>query len=208
MHSIRNIFIAFLTTTILTTSPILGQEESNEIQTLFGDTDREFFGAFSFGAANLDNQWGIQVGGKGGVLINDKIALGGVGNAYFNYTYKGAKDLSASDYRLIMGAGGIFVEYLVRRENAVHLSFPLNFLIGSARIKGRNDRETLERSIFFAFEPGISLEFNATPYFIPSINLSYRIVTGSSMTFLSDKELSGVNLGLVFKFGYRGYHRI
>ena len=114
---------------------------------------------------------GIQVGGKGGVLINDKIALGGVGNAYFNYTYKGAKDLSASDYRLIMGAGGIFVEYLVRRENAVHLSFPLNFLIGGARIKGRNDRETLERSIFFAFEPGISLEFNATPYFIPSINL-------------------------------------
>lgn len=58
MHSIRNIFIAFLTTTILTTSPILGQEESNKIQTLFGDTDREFFGAFSFGAANLDNQWG------------------------------------------------------------------------------------------------------------------------------------------------------
>ena len=64
-----------------------------------------------------------------------------------------------------------------------------------------SDDSEIESSGIFVIEPGINLEFNVSKYFIPGISLSYRQVFGSSLVNLSDQDISGVSIGLMFKFG-------
>lgn len=196
---------------ILITSTAWAQQGSDsEIQTLFQERSYDCcYGAFVIGGTQLNGAMALQIGGKGGVLVNNRLEIGAVGEGYIGNSdigrYRDAL-FPASDYRLLMGAGGLYLDYIFGREKAVHLSLPLKLMLGGVAVKRWGERQVLDRSSYFALEPGISLSFNMTTAFLPSIDLSYRFVNGSAMEYLSDGDLSGLNLTLTFKFRNR-YNR-
>jgi hypothetical protein len=59
-----------------------------------------------------------------------------------------------------------------------------------------------DRSNFFVFEPGASLEMNLTKYMRLNIGGSYRIVTGSKLGYNVDSDFSGFAVNLGLKFGF------
>jgi hypothetical protein len=148
------------------------------------------------------NDWGIMIGGKGGGIINHRFAFGGVGMALVDgYDFVG-DNLNGNEnasLNLGFGAGGVFVQYIHRRDNLIQFSVPLHIMAGGLSVE--EDDEEVESTGIFILEPGITLEFNVTDHFIQGIDVSYRQVFGSSLENVSNQDISGINIGLVFKFG-------
>ncbi len=188
---------------------------SQEINTLFGSKDSTVtFGGYGgpfVRASQINGMWGVATGGKGGFSVNQKFTFGGIGYGFSSdNTFKGNnfQGNENADLYLKMGAGGIFFEYTVGMRRAVHVSFPLNIMAGGVLISDKklddfdDDADNgIESSGVFLIEPGINFEFNFTKYFVPTLNLGYRHVMGSSLRNLSDSDLSGFHVGLEFKFG-------
>jgi hypothetical protein len=99
------------------------------------------------------------------------------------------------------GAGGVFIEYLFKSESPIYFSIPVNLMGGGITINDAASDIEVESSGVFIIEPGINLEFKITKSFTPAINLSYRQAIGSSLENLSNQDIGGVNIGLIFKFG-------
>ena len=100
------------------------------------------------------------------------------------------------------GAGGVFFEYVFNIENLIHFSIPLNIMAGGINIYDSKTEIEIESSAFFIIEPGINIDLNVSKHYIQSLYISYRQVLGSSLVNLDDKNISGLNIGLIFKFGY------
>lgn len=195
---------------ILLLALIANQSFSQEMQTLFKkDTAKTTdsyggYGAPFVGVAMLQNGSGVLVGGKGGVIKNHHFAFGGIGAAIIGNNSTSITDTVKSaiaqdslfTHNLSMGYGGIFMEYIFNFNSPIHVSLPLNILVGGVKAGGERSTGKIKSSSVFIVEPGINFEFNFYKYFVPTLNIGYRYVTGDY-----SKELSGVNLGLVLKFG-------
>lgn len=183
---------------------------SQEMRTLFSDnkSKTDTYGGYGgplISTTQMNGSWGLMFGGKGGLVINQKIAIGGIGMALVsNNTFVGGKlnENTKEAMDLTYGAGGIFVEYIFKLGSPVHFSIPLNLMAGGVSINDVNTAMEIESSYAFVLEPGINIEFNVAKQFIPAINISYRQAFGISMVNVSNKDLSGLNIGLIFKFGY------
>ncbi|MGB5665899.1 MAG: hypothetical protein WBM53_03540 [Maribacter sp.] len=181
---------------------------SQEIKTSFSNDSSSK--SLSFGgyggplieAPYINNDWGLVIGGKGGVVINRKFAIGGIGkrlvssNNFLGDNLNGNEEASLN---LSYWAGGLFGEYFFKLENPLHISIPINFMAGGIAVNDGNCE--IDSSGIFFIEPGINLEFCISKYFIPALNVSYRQVLGSSLVNLSNQDVSGVNIGLLLKFG-------
>ena len=183
---------------------------SQEVNTLFsnnGSTTKSLggYGGPLIEVADINSDWGIFIGGKGGVIVNRKFAFGGVGKGLVNAMDFSGDDLNENDdapLSLTYGVGGVFVEYISNLESPIHFSIPIHLMGGEVTVEDATSSGLeIESSGIFVIEPGINLEFNLAKHFIPGIHISYRQVLGSSLVNLSDQDLSGVNIGLVFKFG-------
>jgi len=182
---------------------------SQEIKTLTSNEGPETtFGGYGgplIQVPNINNDWGLIIGGKGGAIVNRKFAIGGIGKALVTSNDFIGDDLNGNEnasLSLSYGVGGIFAEYLYKLENPIHFSIPLNLMGGGVSVEDANsDDSEIESSGIFVIEPGINLEFNISQAFIPAINLSYRQAIGSSLENLSDQDLSGISFGIVLKFG-------
>ncbi|KAA3638087.1 MAG: hypothetical protein DWQ02_05615 [Bacteroidetes bacterium] len=183
---------------------------SQETQTIFSNdgTGTKSFGGYGgpfIHVTQINNDWGGIIGGKGGVVINGKFAFGGLGMGLINNMEFLGDDLNGNNnasLSLVYGAGGVFAEYIFNFESLIHFSIPVNLMAGSVAVQDATSEDLeIESSGIFIIEPGINLEFNLTKYFKPGIYLSYRQVFGSSLVNLSDQDISGVNIGLIVKFG-------
>ena len=155
-------------------------------------------------AANINGDWGILIGGKGGAVFSERFAFGGIGMALVGSNEFIGDDLmenmnAALD--LEYGAGGIFVEYLIKSNGPIRFSIPVNVMGGGVRVNSVSSETEIESTGFFMLEPGINLEIKATESFTPSINISYRQAFGVSLVNLDNQAISGLNIGLIFKFG-------
>ncbi|MEP1095891.1 MAG: hypothetical protein ABJG78_12320 [Cyclobacteriaceae bacterium] len=191
------VLLAFISTAIF----------SQEMNTIFskgnsGSASTGAYGGPLVQATQLANNWGLSIGGKGGVIINQRFAFGGIGiGAGSDYSFVGDNfiDDANASLNVSYGAGGIFAEYISDLTNSIHFSVPINFMAGGVSIKD-NDID-IESSGVFIIEPGVNLEFNLTESLIPGITFSYKQFMGSSLDNLNDKDLSGMSIGIVFKFG-------
>ena len=185
---------------------------SQEMNTLFSSKDSVItFGGYGspiFRASQINGDWGMAIGGKGGFTINRKFTFGGIGYGHASdYTFKGDNFAGNenADLHIGMGAGGIFFEYTIGMKNAVHFSIPLNILAGGVFISDKSLDDdigkTVENSGIFLLEPGINVEFNFSKFFIPTLNFGYRYIMGSTLHNLSNEDLSGFHVGLELKFG-------
>lgn len=158
-------------------------------------------------ASIINKEWGINLGGKGAVIVNQKWAVGGIGkglvseNSFLGDNLDGEKE---KDTRLNLnyGAGGLFVEYYLGLDRAFHLSFPLHVMAGGISLKDEQKNTTIESSALMIVEPGMNIEFNVAQNFMPALHLSYRQVLANDLANLTNGDISGLNLGLIIKFGH------
>ena len=183
---------------------------AQEIKTLssndgVNNTSKSGYGGPLIEVPYINSDWGIVIGGKGGFIINRQFAFGGIGKALVSNNNFLGDNLNGNENAsldLRFGAGGFFVEYIFKLESPIHFSIPVNFMAGGITIEDATfEGAEIESSGIFIIEPGINLEFNVSNAFIPAISISYRQVFGSSLVNLSNEDISGVNIGLIFKFG-------
>lgn len=184
------------------------EEAQQEIRTLFDNDKKTTLGGFGtpiFGIGHFDNQWSSVIGGKGGVIINRKLALGLVGMGKTGSNSIKDPSNNFDNLHFSYGAGGLFVEYLMGATNPIHLSFPINLMAGHTEVKQKMNHANdigIESSSLYVIEPGINVEFNVSRYFVPSLQVSYRkIILNKELEILNESDLSGAYIGLNFKFG-------
>jgi len=168
-----------------------------------------FSGRITFGGyggpqlklADFGDKTAVLVGGKGGLILNRALVIGGGG-------YGLANDIEVTDLvtrRLEFGYGGLYIEYIAMTTKLVH--FTVETLIGGG---GVDIADTLDRfgrlhngesDSFFALEPGAHAELNIAEFMRLAVGATYLFVDGTELSFLDDDDFSGVNASFVLKFG-------
>jgi hypothetical protein len=101
------------------------------------------------------------------------------------------------------GAGGVFFEYVFNYGDRIEFSVPLNLLAGGVHVNESGTETEIESSALFILEPGINIDFKIFDFYTQSFCISYRQAIGSSLENLEDRNISGFNVGLLFKFWAR-----
>jgi len=166
---------------------------------LHGRTTIGVFGGPIVKFTEINDDFAVLVGGRGGLIINHAFSIGAGG-------YGLANDIMVDnipprqDYFLEFGYGGLVLEYILRPRKLLHLS--VHTLIGGGSLCYRDDwYEPWDDDAFFVAEPGLDLMLNVTKCFRIGIGGSYRYVAGIGLDGLTNKDVSGATAGLTFKFG-------
>jgi hypothetical protein len=183
--------------------------QAQEVQTLFGsDVSHGGFGGPVVKFSDVRSDVGVWVGGRGGWIINfdrnHAISLGGGG--YGLATEHRVPDPEFgepdTDYYALTGYGGFEMEYTNRSYELAHLT--LSALIGGGSLMVRErDFSDVDSHYdhYFVFEPGANLEINVTNFFRLMAGISYRLTNGIGSAGFTDKDFSGLNGTITFKFG-------
>jgi opacity protein-like surface antigen len=195
---------------ILMGAPSFSQEsDKDEFKTLFGDYNpRGFYGAFTIGYSEINEQQAVVFGGRFEWIISHSIGLGFGGNGFINeYHYD---PILNQDVFITGGYGGFYCEPIVMPKFPVHISFPILLGIGGVSYitKESNDYNNMieDSEVFLVAEPAAELELNLTRNFRLALGASYRFTTpfdlgttGSSL--VSSKSIQGWTYMVTFKFG-------
>jgi hypothetical protein len=168
-------------------SPALAQERT----LIRGGFESGGFGAPVVKFSQLDGEFALFVGGRGGWIINHTFVLGGGGYGLVNdidTNGDGVRDLE-------MGYGGFELEYINRSDKLIH--FTAYLLIGGGGLSGL---AVLEESVF-VLEPALNGELNVTDYFRFHAGAGYRWVSGVDSPGVDSSDLSSFYAQITLKFG-------
>jgi len=193
---------AAIATIIAASIPSLAQAQD---ETLFGNGPRDIggFGGPIYRVTQLSGETMALVGGGGGVLINRRFILGGMGVGGTNHVDAiiGGTPLRGE---MDFGYGGVTLGVITRPSKLVHATYGL--MIGGGGIsvwpddlRPRNPSDSTE--YFGVAEPQVGLELNVTKWMRLGLTGGYRFVFGAEVPKLADDNLSGASGSLVFKFG-------
>jgi len=195
---------------ILLGSQLFSQDNDNDqLKTLFGDSNpRGFYGAFTIGYSEIDQQQAVVFGGRIEWIISHSIGLGFGGNGFINEYH--FDPVLNQDVFITGGYGGFYVEPIVMPKFPVHISFPILLGIGGVSYitEDFEDYENMieDSEVFLVAEPAAELEMNLTRNFRLALGASYRFTTpfdlgttGSSA--VSSKSIQGWTYMVTFKFG-------
>lgn len=183
-------------------------------ETLFGESKITHggYGGPELKLTQINGEWGLAVGGRGGWIISNSLSLGGGGYGIVTNHKVDDQQNTNSDILLNVGWGGGFIEYINSSNQVFH--FTVNSLIGAgdASYYLKDDESHWNNTIgksssFFVFEPGITIDVNLLKFFRISLGASYRYVSGLELfnpdgsLLTEDKDLSGLGFNICFKFG-------
>lgn len=186
------------------------QYDSNYVFGSKSNVKQSFFLGPELKVSRMIKGYQLYTGFKGGMLFNDKIAIGLSGGGFvtetvFKYYYdQGDKDL----LNTVMLYGGFNIDYIIQTNSPVQLSFPM--LVGCAGvalfspdtiINTIADEKMIEGGVFIIYEPGINLEVNLTNFLRMGLGVGYRFAFRGDMDRLSPGDLSDFTFNLNFKFG-------
>lgn len=186
---------------------------NDEVKSLLNkDNDLNAFGAADLKVGNFVGERGLLAGAYGGFIINRRYLFGVAGYGLVtNVEFQGTLPDDAETRKLNLhgGYGGVLIGATIAHKELIHISIPIVMGVGSFDVVDKNffgsnlaDSEfTIENSIFFVLEPGIQLEFNITKYFRIGAGVTYRYITGTELTNLKDREVTGTSGILSFRFG-------
>ena len=187
----------FLFFGVIIAMPVLAQEEETLIR---GTVESGGFGGPVVKFTEINDSFGVLVGGRGGWIINHTFVIGGGG-------YGLANEVKVGDFRsmsdfLNFGYGGLELEYLIAHRKLIH--FSVQALIGAGGVSFR-DRHFNQidgpDDAFFIAEPGVNVILNVTKSFRMGFGGSYRFIGGAERAQISDSSLSGPTALLTFMFG-------
>jgi hypothetical protein len=211
--------IAMILLFISMTVTVLSQENKEEIKTLFGNGKVTFggYGAVETKFSSINNQFGVFVGGRGGVIINHSfiLGLGGYGlttsHKVDGYKIKDPYYPDSTAY-LRMGYGGLHIGYIIEPNEVLHISTGL--LIGGGwagytqemssnnhSTYMNNNNFSYESTGLFIAEPSVGAELNITNFFRIELNANYRFVSLVELPVTKSSDLGGFSGSLAFKFG-------
>ena len=193
------------------------EKRGSDINTIFNKDNLKVTGGYispEFKVGNVHEDASLFVGGKLGMILNDKffIGLAGYGltnNSNFNIP---DPDLTASSVlipvRIGMGYGGLSMEYTMFSNKVVHFTIPV--VVGVAGIYVYEDDgdyfydsfNDIENSAAFVVEPGVNMELNLFKFFRVDLGASYRLISGTDLVYLQDEDLSDLSFNVTFKFGF------
>jgi hypothetical protein len=186
---------------ILLAVPAIADQE-----TLFGsDIESGGFGGPVVKFTQVNSEFAVMTGGRGGWIINHMVVLGGGG-------YGLASDVDASDKTrnfynndgldIEFGYGGFEIEYINNSDRLIH--YTLYTLIGAGGINLHDpDRDNFEHDgdAVFVLEPAINCILNATTWLRIGAGVSYRLVSSVDTYGIDSSDIGGIAASLVFKFG-------
>lgn len=188
--------------TLLLGAPLFAQETLID-----GSVDFGGYGGPFLQFTSVNKQFGLLVGGGGGVILDHTISLGAAGYGLVNDVTE--TTAPASTPYLNLAYGGVYLQYTHHSDALLHAT--AGILIGAGGISFRRDvvdmgtgsqngRDTLNDA-FFVVEPSVEGELNVTKYFRIAVGGSYRFVSGVSLYGLGNDDISGPSARLMFKFG-------
>lgn len=146
----------------------------------------------------VNDQFGVMFGGRGGLVFNHCFVIGGAG--YGLTTNLDVRYPPSPYYRYVhMGYGGLFLEYTLAPHRLVHLS--AHTMIGGGTVCYEEDYYGWYDDAFFVLEPGVDLELNVSRCFRIGFGGTYRFIKGVNLFDLDDQDVSGPSAEIVFKFG-------
>lgn len=165
--------------------------------------DRMSFGGFggvTVKFTEMEDRFGVLVGGRGGFLLNHVLGFGGGGYGLAN-RWLVETSYPEGSYWLNMGYGGFIMDVIFASRKLIHGG--VNVLIGGGGISytSRYDEYPMYSDAFFVMEPGMDLTLNVTRHFRIDVGGSYRWIYGTDLQGISDAGLSGPAAHFMFKFG-------
>ena len=135
---------------------------------------------------------------RAGVIINNKLLIGGV----YNFTLGDiALPVANGAGKLQMKWGGLHFEYTLWPLQIVHLTIPLSAGMGQMKItESTNETMTGSPNFYFA-EPGLMIEINVWKYTKLGFGSSYRYTRKVWYNSLTPNELNGFSAVASVKFG-------
>ena len=107
------------------------------------------------------------------------------------------------DVVLELGYGGGMLEYVGNPNELIHYSVSL--LIGGGGVNHIREitdtRLYSDADAFFVLEPEVNFMLNITTHFRAGVGAGYRLISGVDLAGLSDSDIGGLSINMVFKFG-------
>lgn len=179
---------------------------AQEEETLFGrGAAVGGFGSPLVEFCKVGDDFGVTVGGGGGVIING-FWLGGFGQG----GSIGKTRMGITQYHRALGYGGLWLGYVYPSEKAVHLYTSLKLGWGGVSLYDPhgNFEENIDGQAFFTLIPEVGIELNFFRWFRLAGTVGYRWANGiDGFAGLTDQDLSGINGGLIFRFGGFGHKK-
>lgn len=190
------------------------QPKNNQYQSLFGSAAKaKGFGSLHTNIMHLGSNQIVAPGMSGGVIIDQKIAIGLGGYGFFKNDYLQLPE-DTEKYNLEGGYGGIIIEPIIGARKMIHVTFPI--LFGNGSIAYRSDvkqfenqdnkektskHKVLDRTKFLMIEPKVNAEINLSKNILFSVGISYRHTSKTDLAHTSSSFLNGFNTGFSLKLG-------
>jgi hypothetical protein len=158
------------------------------------------FGGPAVKFTQMNKQFGVLVGGRGGWIVNHRVSIGAGG-------YGLANDVEARpfapDSMASFGYGGFELEIIGESDRLIHYTFSALLGAGgvSLRARGAEDGSGGETDAFFVAEPTANVILNVTTFFRIGLGAGYRFVVGSDTRGATDGKLRGPTGTLTLMFG-------
>jgi hypothetical protein len=171
-----------------------------------GDFSLGGFGAPVIRVSEVQDDWALFIGGRGGAIINHAFVIGGGGYVCTEAVNQDITEVTTGEAPdLVMMYGGLEAEYIAFSHKLVH--FTAQVLVGGGALAEEEDRAALTYHDevfdgFFVAEPGVNVELNILPFFRVAAGAGYRYVDGVELEGIGNGDLTGVTYSLQFKFGY------
>ena len=149
------------------------------------------FGAAVVKFSQVDGEFALFVGGRGGWIINHTFVVGGGGYGLTN-------DIDTNDdgvRDLELGYGGLELEYVNSSDELIH--FTAYLLIGGGGLSGT----AVNEEAVFVLEPALNGELNVTDYFRFHAGAGFRWVSGVDSPGVDGSDLSAFYAQVTLKFG-------
>lgn len=167
-----------------------------------GDWRLSGFGAYMIEFSGINGEFGVSSGGGGALLVNQTFYLGGYGIGLSNDVVYNNPDVQ---YNISFGHGGLWVGYIFRSDQLLHLAASSKFGWGNLTLTDFNDA-TLDKDNIFVITPQIEGEVNVNRWFRVNVGLGYRYTAGITNNYVDDSAINGPVGTLSFQFGWFTRH--
>lgn len=182
---------------LLSAVAIMGQAET----LVSGHLESGGFGGPVVKFTQINDEFAVLVGGRGGWIMNHTFILGGGGYGLVNEIE--TKSIFEGKFlQLMMGYGGLELEYVNSSNSLIHFSIYLLLGAGGLSYKEFDDWHSPEiTDEFWIAEPAINVNLNISSFFRISAGVGYRLVTDVDLGDLTNTDIAGVSGILTFRFG-------
>jgi hypothetical protein len=155
------------------------------------------FGGNGINFTKVNNQFTVMTGGRGSATFNGRYTIGGGGWGMTNGV--GVENVTEDIYNFVkMGYGGIDFGYLIVAGDKFNLGTKLLIAGGAVFKETVPESEDKDFNIFPVLEPTIYFQISLNKLFRFEMGARYRLIQGTNMPYISDRELSGFSCYIGF----------